>query len=95
MLEKNRIMTDSAFSCSSPVDDDVLASVWSPTEEERRRLKEFYDIEPRGAAFERFLRLGSGEEPSLVLDGFLFLGNLQNGSNRVVLERLKISKCNT
>ncbi|CAF0867920.1 unnamed protein product, partial [Adineta ricciae] len=84
-------MTDPLFSRSSLADDDVLASVWCPTEEELRRLKEIYEIEPRGIAFERFLRSGSEEEPSLVLDGFLFLGNLQNGSNGAVLERLKIT----
>ena len=85
-------MTDLLFSCSSLTKDNVLASAWCPTDEELRRLNEIYEIEPRGTAFERFLRSGSEEEPSLVLNGFLFLGNLQNGSNRAVLERLKISK---
>ncbi|CAF3544336.1 unnamed protein product [Rotaria sp. Silwood1] len=67
-----------------------LVVAWSPTDEELRRIKELQEYERRGIAFEQFLQFGSGHEPSVVLDEFLFLGNIHHGSNLDLLERFKI-----
>jgi hypothetical protein len=73
-------------------DDDGFSSTWLPTEDERRLIKEYQEYDRQGPRYEQFLRYGSGEEPSEVLDGFLFLGNIHHGSNLDLLERFKIGK---
>ncbi|CAF0941531.1 unnamed protein product [Adineta steineri] len=83
-------MINPIFTCSPSVDDQTLSSTWLPTDEELRRIKEFQEIERRGDAYQQYLRFGSGEEPSIVLDNFLFLGNRVHGSNLNLLERLQI-----
>ena len=89
-------MINPKFTLSTLVEDDNhddgFSSTWLPTEEERRRIKEFQGIERRSAAFEQFLRFGSGKEPSIVLDDFLFLGNIYHGSNLGLLQQFKIGK---
>lgn len=64
-------------------------SVPNMTDEERERMK-ILEHE-RGLAFDKFYRFGRTAEPSLVLDDFLFLGNIQHATNRELLERFKIS----
>jgi len=59
------------------------------TDDERARMKTLEH--ERGLAFDRFYRFGRTAEPSLVLDDFLFLGNIQHATNRELLERFKIS----
>jgi hypothetical protein len=89
-------MTNSIFTCSPSIgyntDDDPFTSTWSPTEDERRRIKEFHDDARREAATEQLFRFGTGIEPSVVLDEFLFLGNIHHGSDLELLERFKIGK---
>ncbi|CAF1267944.1 unnamed protein product [Rotaria sordida] len=58
------------------------------TEEERERMK-ILEHE-RGIAFDKFFRFGRAAEPSIVLDDFLFLGNIQHATNRNLLERFNI-----
>jgi hypothetical protein len=89
-------MTNSIFTCSPSIgyntDDDPFTSTWSPTEDERQRIKEFQDYALREADMEQFFKFGSGPEPSVVLDEFLFLGNIHHGSDLELLERFKIGK---
>jgi len=59
------------------------------TNDERERMK-ILEHE-RGLAFDKFYRFGRTAEPSLVLDDFLFLGNMQHATNRELLERFQIS----
>lgn len=59
------------------------------TDEEREKMKMLEH--ERGLAFDKFYRLGRALEPSLVLDDFLFLGNMQHATNRQLLERFQIS----
>ena len=63
------------------------------TDEERERLKAL--LEERGLTFERYYRFGRMNEPSLVLDDFLFLGNMQHASNRELLGSFNISECSS
>jgi len=58
------------------------------TNDERERMK-IIEHE-RGLAFNKFYRFGRTAEPSLVLDDFLFLGNMQHATNRESLERFQI-----
>jgi hypothetical protein len=60
------------------------------TDDERARMKTLQH--ERGLAFDKFYRFGRANEPSLVLDGFLFLGNIQHATNRDVLVRFDISE---
>ncbi|CAF4641012.1 unnamed protein product [Rotaria sp. Silwood2] len=83
-------MINSKFTCSPLVDDECFSATWSSTDEERCQLKELQEYERRGTAFEQFLQFGSGKEPSVVLDEFLFLGNIHHGSSLDILERFKI-----
>jgi hypothetical protein len=59
------------------------------TNDERERMKVLEH--ERGLAFDKFYRFGRTAEPSLVLDDFLFLGNMQHATNRELLERFQIS----
>jgi hypothetical protein len=59
------------------------------TNDERERMK-ILEHE-RGLAFDRFYRFGRTAEPSLVLDDFLFLGNMQHATNQELLEKFQIS----
>lgn len=59
------------------------------TNEERERIKELEN--ERSLAFDRFYRFGRGAEPSIVLDDFLFLGNIQHAENHGLLEQFEIS----
>jgi hypothetical protein len=59
------------------------------TNEERERMKIFE--RERELAFDKFYRFGRTAEPSLVLDDFLFLGNIQHATNRELLEGFQIS----
>jgi hypothetical protein len=67
--------------------DDIMNDI---TDIEREKLKEFNSL--RDMYIEKSLKLIDRKEPSIVLDDFLFLGNLQHAKNREVLERLQISK---
>lgn len=64
-------------------------SIFKPTNEERERMKAFEH--ERGLAFDKHYRFGTAAEPSIVLDDFLFLGNMQHASNRDLLQRFQIS----
>lgn len=64
-------------------------SSFNMTDEERERMK-ILEHE-RGLAFDKFYRLGRATEPSLVLDDFLFLGNIQHATNRKLLDQFQIS----
>jgi hypothetical protein len=59
------------------------------TDEERERMK-ILEHE-RGLAFDKFYKFGRAGEPSIVLDDFLFLGNIQHATNRELLEQFQIS----
>ena len=59
------------------------------TDDERERMKVLEH--ERGLAFDKFYRFGRMTEPSLVLDDFLFLGNMQHATSRELLERFQIS----
>lgn len=84
-------MINPASKSSEFVDDFSLT--WSPTEDERRRIEEYKEYVRQSPAYHQSILLYSlAEEPSVVLDGFLFLGNLQHGSNLDLLERFQIGK---
>ncbi|CAF1273441.1 unnamed protein product [Rotaria magnacalcarata] len=68
------------------VTDDDHSLIMTDEECERIKILEH----ERSLAFDKYYRFGRTAEPSLVLDDFLFLGNLQHASNRVLLERFKI-----
>ncbi|CAF4752962.1 unnamed protein product, partial [Rotaria socialis] len=68
------------------VTDDDHSLVMTDGEREQMKILEH----ERSLAFDKYYRFGRTAEPSLVLDDFLFLGNLQHASNRVLLERFKI-----
>ena len=76
----------SYFTRKSLTEDDPSSSM---TNEERERLK-ILEHE-RELAFDKFYRCGRLAEPSLVLDDFLFLGNIQHATNQSLLERFGIS----
>jgi hypothetical protein len=59
------------------------------TDDERQRMAALET--ERGIAFNRFYRSGRMNEPSLVLEDFLYLGNMQHASNRDLLVRFDIS----
>jgi hypothetical protein len=90
----NPIFTPSPPACIDE-EDAGFSSFWSLTEDEHRLIKELQNIEQREVALQQFLRYGSGPEPSVVLDDFLFLGNIHQGSNLELLERFKIGKLKT
>ncbi len=72
---------------------DDLSLTWSPTEDERRCIEEYKEYVRQSPAYHQSILLHTlAEEPSVVLDGFLFLGNLQHGSNLDLLERFQIGK---
>jgi len=60
------------------------------TDIEREKMKEFDSV--RGSSLEKFYRCTDRNKPSLVLDDFLFLGNMESGTNQELLERFQISK---
>jgi hypothetical protein len=76
----------SYFTRKSLTEEDPTFNI---TNDERERMK-ILEHE-RGLAFDKFHRFGRGAEPSLVLDDFLFLGNMQHATNRELLDRFKIS----
>ncbi len=76
----------SFFTRKSLTEED---SSFNMTNDERERMK-ILEHE-RGLAFDKFYRFGRTAEPSLVLDDFLFLGNMQHATNRELLERFQIS----
>ena len=77
----------SFFTRKSFLDEDLSFNM---TDDERERMKVFeYE---RGLAFDKHYRLARGIEPSLVLDDFLFLGNMQHADNRQLLDRFQISQ---
>ncbi|CAF1031808.1 unnamed protein product [Adineta ricciae] len=63
-------------------------STFKPTDDERERMKALEH--ERGLAFDKFYRFGTAAEPSIVLDDFLFLGNMQHANNSDLLERFQI-----
>ncbi|CAF2856317.1 unnamed protein product, partial [Rotaria sp. Silwood2] len=72
-------------------DDDGFSLTWSPTEDERGHIEEYKEYVRQSPAYHQSILLYAfAEEPSIVLDGFLFLGNLRHGSNLDLLERFKI-----
>lgn len=77
----------SFFTRKSFLDEDLSFNM---TDDERERMK-IFEYE-RGLAFDKFYRLARGVEPSLVLDDFLFLGNMQHATNRQLLDRFQISQ---
>jgi len=77
----------SYFTRKSLTEEDPSLNI---TNDERERMK-ILEHE-RGLAFDKFYRFGRTAEPSLVLDDFLFLGNIQHATNRELLERFQISK---
>lgn len=76
----------SFFTRKSFLDEDHSFNM---TDDERERMK-IFEYE-RGLAFDKYYRLARGIEPSLVLDDFLFLGNMQHATNRQLLDRFQIS----
>jgi hypothetical protein len=60
------------------------------TDIEREKMKEFDSL--RGSSLEKFYGCTDRNKPSLVLDDFLFLGNMESGTNQELLERFQISK---
>ena len=77
-------------------DDDGFFLTWLPTEEEHRRIKEYKEYVQQSPAYHQSILIYAlAEEPSVVLDGFLLLGNLRHRSNLDLLERCKIgnSRC--
>ena len=76
----------SYFTRKSMTDEDPTFHM---TNDERERMK-ILEHE-RGLAFDKFYRFGRTAEPSLVIDDFLFLGNMQHATNRELLDRFKIS----
>lgn len=75
------------FSPAKPTNKEEMITI---TDDERERMRALQ--EERGNAFDRFYRFGRTNEPSLVLDDFLFLGNIQHATDRDLLVRLDISK---
>ncbi len=74
-------------------DDDDLSLTWSPTDDERRRIEEYKEYVRQSPAYHQSILLYTlAEEPTVVLDGFLFLGSSQHGSSLDLLERFQISK---
>ncbi|CAF2616562.1 unnamed protein product [Rotaria sp. Silwood2] len=73
------------FNAKSLTDEDSSLNM---TDEERERMRTF-ELE-RSAAFDKFYRFGRTAEPSIVLDDFLFLGNIQHATNHDLLERFNI-----
>lgn len=67
--------------------EDIMNSI---TDIEREKMAGFYSR--RGSWYERGSEIPRVNEPSLVLDDFLFLGNMENASNRELLDRFQISK---
>jgi hypothetical protein len=76
----------SYFTRRSATEEDPSFNI---TNDERERMK-ILEHE-RGLAFDKFYRLSRTAEPSLVLDDFLFLGNMQHATNRDLLDRFQIS----
>ncbi|UJR37359.1 hypothetical protein I4U23_030067 [Adineta vaga] len=72
---------------SKPSEDDIMKSI---TNEERERMKEFEKI--RSSTFNCFFENPPRVtgEPSIVLDDFLFLGDMGHGKNKKILEKLQI-----
>jgi hypothetical protein len=75
------------FDNSTSSKDDIMNSI---TDIEREKMKEYDCV--RDSGLERFYGFTMTNEPSLVLDDFLFLGNMQNARDRELLERFQISK---
>jgi len=72
---------------SIPPKEDIMKSI---TDNERKKMDEFESI--RGPSLDIFDRHPPLNQPSIVLDDFLFLGNMEHATNRELLERFQISK---
>ncbi|UJR08880.1 hypothetical protein I4U23_013135 [Adineta vaga] len=73
------------FNQKPSTEEDPLSKI---TDDERQRMKTLEH--ERGLAFDRFYRFRTTAEPSIVLDEFLFLGNIQHANNRELLHRFQI-----
>ncbi|CAF0840724.1 unnamed protein product [Adineta steineri] len=73
------------FSRKSVNEENTLSNM---TDDERERMK-VLEYE-RGLLYDKFYKFGRGAEPSLVLDNFLFLGNIQHATNRDLLQKFDI-----
>lgn len=58
------------------------------TDDERERMKIFE--QEREETFDKHFKYKGLHEPSLVLDDFLFLGNIQHASNETLLTKFQI-----
>lgn len=58
------------------------------TDDEREQMKVFE--QEREATFDKHFQYKRLHEPSLVLDDFLFLGNIQHASNETLLTKFQI-----
>ncbi|CAF0898018.1 unnamed protein product [Adineta steineri] len=65
--------------------DDIMNSI---TDDERKKLNELES--ERGLILDRPCRYTPYHEPSLVLDDFLFLGDMQHAANQILLQQYKI-----
>ncbi|CAF1032030.1 unnamed protein product [Adineta steineri] len=73
------------FSRKSVNEENTLSNI---TDDERERMKVLEH--ERGLLYDKFYKFGRGAEPSLVLDNFLFLGNIQHATNRDLLQKFDI-----
>lgn len=71
---------------SAPPEEDILETM---TAIEYDKMKAFDQI--RWGTSDRVTRMFAGEQCSIVLDDFLFLGNLNSAGNRKLLEKYQIS----
>jgi hypothetical protein len=66
--------------------DDIMNSI---TDAEREKMKDFAGL--RVSFVSRIFNNPTERGPSIVLDDFLFLGNMQHATDRELLERFEIS----
>lgn len=85
-------MTDTKLLCSSSIDDQEFFEAWSPTDEECLRIKQFHEFVRPQVDYGDSLKFQYGKQPCIVLDDFLFLGNIRHASNLELLEQFKIGK---
>jgi hypothetical protein len=71
------------FDSSISREDDIMNSI---TDDEREKMKEIESMRQV-----RTIYYSAAAGPSIVLDDFLFLGNMQNATDRELLERFQIS----
>ena len=71
-------------------EEDIVKTI---TDNEREKMKEVESV--RSSCLDRLYGgyglMGFNNEPSIVLDDFLFLGNIQHATNQELLQRFKIS----